>query len=152
MKHLTVGQAEFAIGLAKRAHARWLNPTPGEPTSASLDEMGAAFEERYKRMKAGNLTPDEQALMDLTRFIETLPLDARLDITALAFLGRDDFADFDEARRHADEMKADARQDADYLTSKGPLSEYLERGLAILQGEPRGGAGTTASGDDGEEP
>jgi hypothetical protein len=76
--------------------------------------------------------PDDAVEEEVTRAIEGLNEDQRLDLIALAWIGRGDFTldDWAEARESAREV--DANQVAQYLLEMPTVSDYLEESLSQL--------------------
>lgn len=76
--------------------------------------------------------PDDAAEEELTGAIESLNEDERLDLIALAWIGRGDFT-FEEWREaHRSAREVDPREVATYLRGMPSLSDYLEEALAQL--------------------
>lgn len=75
---------------------------------------------------------DDPTLAELTTAIDDLNDDEIIDLIALAWLGRGDFAkdDWPEARTLARERHR--RHSAPYLVGMPALGDYLEEGLAML--------------------
>jgi hypothetical protein len=76
--------------------------------------------------------PDDSVEEELTQTIEPLNEDQRLDLIALAWIGRGDFTfeEWAEARDSAREV--DSTQAARYLLEMPALSDYLEEALSQL--------------------
>ena len=76
--------------------------------------------------------PDDAAEEELTGAIESLNEDERLDLIALAWIGRGDFS-FDEWREaHRSARDVDPHEVARYLREMPSLSDYLEEALGQL--------------------
>jgi hypothetical protein len=75
---------------------------------------------------------DDAVEEELTAAIDALNEDEKLDLIALAWIGRGDFelAEWAEAREAAREV--DASQTAQYLLGMPTLSDYLQEALARL--------------------
>jgi hypothetical protein len=95
---------------------------PEEGSSAS-DDMEAEVLE---------FQPDDAVEEELTRAIEGLNEDQRLDLIALAWIGRGDFTldDWGEARESAREV--DSTQVVQYILEMPTISDYLEETLSQL--------------------
>lgn len=74
--------------------------------------------------------PDDTVEQELDAAFEALNVDQQLDLMALTWLGRGDFASFAEARKEAEEMRD--KHIAVYLKGTPKLGDYLEEGLAQL--------------------
>jgi Protein of unknown function (DUF3775) len=74
--------------------------------------------------------PDDTVEQELDAALGSLNVDEQLDLMALTWLGRGDFATFAEARKEAQEMRD--KHIAVYLKGTPKLGDYLEEGLAQL--------------------
>ncbi len=74
--------------------------------------------------------PDDTVEQELDAALGSLNVDEQLDLMALTWLGRGDFATFAEARKEAQEMRD--KHIALYLKGTPKLGDYLEEGLAQL--------------------
>jgi hypothetical protein len=74
--------------------------------------------------------PDDTVEQELDAALGGLNIDEQLDLMALTWLGRGDFASFAEARKEAAEMRD--KHIATYLKGTPKLGDYLEEGLAQL--------------------
>lgn len=97
--------------------------TDPDPGSNPTDDREAAVLEDHE---------DDPVVEELTGFIGALTEDEQIDLVALAWLGRDDFAasDWDAVREEA----ASAHNDrtASYLLGMPLLGDFLEEGLSML--------------------
>jgi hypothetical protein len=73
---------------------------------------------------------DHTVEQELDAALASLNIDEQLDLMALTWLGRGDFASFAEARKEAEEMRD--KHIAVYLKGTPKLGDYLEEGLAQL--------------------
>jgi hypothetical protein len=73
---------------------------------------------------------DHTVEQELDAALAGLNIDEQLDLMALTWLGRGDFASFAEARKEAEEMRD--KHIAVYLKGTPKLGDYLEEGLAQL--------------------
>jgi hypothetical protein len=73
---------------------------------------------------------DDTVEEELEAALGALNIDEQLDLMALTWLGRGDFATFAEARQEADDMRD--KHIAIYLKGTPKLGDYLEEGLAQL--------------------
>ena len=75
-------------------------------------------------------TADNPVVQELQSAIAALNVDEQLDLLALTWLGRGDFASFAQARREAESL--DDVHAARYLLGTPLVSDYLEEGLSQL--------------------
>jgi hypothetical protein len=73
---------------------------------------------------------DHTVEQELDAALASLNIDEQLDLMALTWLGRGDFASFAEARKEANDMRD--KHIAVYLKGTPKLGDYLEEGLAQL--------------------
>jgi hypothetical protein len=75
---------------------------------------------------------DDPVVEELTGFIGALTEDEQVDLVALAWLGRDDYAasDWDSVREEA--ASAHNERTASYLLGMPLLGDFLEEGLSML--------------------
>jgi hypothetical protein len=73
---------------------------------------------------------DDTVEQELDAALAGLNIDQQLDLMALTWLGRGDFASFAEARKEANDMRD--KHIAIYLKGTPKLGDYLEEGLAQL--------------------
>lgn len=80
-------------------------------------------------------SPDDPVEEELRAFIGSLSDDEKIDLVALAWLGRDDstLEDWPSLRAEAARAHANrAENTSDYLLGEPLLSDFLEEGLAML--------------------
>lgn len=94
-----------------------------DPGSNESDDKDVEILEDY---------PDDPTYEELTGAIEALNEDEKLDLVALAWIGRGDYSgeEWEEARAAADE--ASDKHFPDYLVGMPQLGDLLEEGLAAL--------------------
>lgn len=114
--------AFFILLKAREFDAKVENVDPDEGSNPSDDRNVDVLE----------FQPDDSVEEELTGAIEGLNEDERLDLIALAWIGRGDFAidEWREARRSAREV--DPAGTAAYLREMPSLSDYLQEALAQL--------------------
>ncbi len=97
--------------------------TDPDPGSNPTDDREAAVLEDHE---------DDPVVEELTGFIDTLTEDEQIDLVALAWLGRDDYAasDWDSVRDEA--ASAHNNRTASYLLGMPLLGDFLEEGLSML--------------------
>jgi hypothetical protein len=112
----------FAIMKAREFDAKDAVTEPDLGSNPS-DDMGAAVLEDHE---------DDPVVEELTSFINSLSVDEQIDLVALAWLGRDDYAveDWREVREEA--ARAHNERTANYLLGIPLLGDFLEEGLAML--------------------
>jgi Protein of unknown function (DUF3775) len=74
--------------------------------------------------------PDDTVEQELDAALGGLNVDEQLDLMALTWLGRGDFASFAEARKEAQDMRD--KHITTYLKGTPKLGDFLEEGLAQL--------------------
>ncbi len=75
---------------------------------------------------------DDPVVEELTSFINSLSEDEQIDLVALTWLGRDDYAASDWPSVREEAARAHNRRTAEYLLGTPQLSDFLEEGLSIL--------------------
>jgi Protein of unknown function (DUF3775) len=97
--------------------------TDPDPGSNPTDDREAAVLEDHE---------DDPVVEELTGFIGALTEDEQIDLVALAWLGRDDYAasDWDSVRDEA--ASAHNNRTASYLLGMPLLGDFLEEGLSML--------------------
>jgi Protein of unknown function (DUF3775) len=112
----------FIIVKAREFDAK-VDPVEPDPGSNPIDSGEREVLEDYA---------DDPTFVELRTAINNLNEDEVIDLIALAWLGRGDFAreDWDEARDLATERHR--RRSAAYLTGMPALGDYLEEGLSQL--------------------
>lgn len=121
---LTVSPADV-VYLAARAKEFAVKDAVTEPDPGSNptdDGMAEILEDH----------PTDSAEEEMARFISNMSEDEQIDLVALAWLGRDDYAaeEWDDVRQQAVEAHND--KTARYLIGMPLLADYLEAGLATL--------------------
>jgi hypothetical protein len=76
--------------------------------------------------------PDDPVLQELTSFIGALSIDERIDLVALAWLGRGDYEPTDWPQVRAEAASESNKHTARYLLGMPLLGDYLEEGLDML--------------------
>jgi hypothetical protein len=112
----------FIIVKAREFDAK-VEPIDPDPGSNPADDGEREILEDYS---------DDPTAAELRAAIDTLNDDEIIDLIALAWLGRGDFAasEWQECRALARERHR--RRSADYLVGMPALGDYLEEGLAAL--------------------
>ena len=97
--------------------------TEPDPASNPSDDGDAAVLEDHA---------DDPVVEELNSVINSSSQDEQIDLVALAWLGRDDYAaaDWPEVRKEAE--SAHNGRTADYLLGMPLLSDFLEEGLSML--------------------
>lgn len=75
---------------------------------------------------------DDPVFEELTSLIESLSEDEQIDLVALAWLGRDDYARSDWPAVRAEAARAHNERTARYLLGMPLLADFLEDGLSLL--------------------
>lgn len=75
---------------------------------------------------------DDPVEEELTSLIRSLSEDEQIDLVALTWLGRDDYAAEDWDSIRADASRAHNRRTAEYLLGTPLLGDFLEEGLSLL--------------------
>lgn len=76
---------------------------------------------------------DDPVVEELTSFINSLSQDEQIDLVALSWLGRDDYAAEDWPSVREEALGAyNARTTASYLLGTPMLGDFLEEGLSML--------------------
>lgn len=75
---------------------------------------------------------DDPVVEELTSLINSLSEDEQIDLVALTWLGRDDYAADDWPAVHAEAARAHNERTASYLLGTPLLGDFLEEGLALL--------------------
>lgn len=97
--------------------------TEPDPGSNPTDDMYVSVLEDHK---------DDPVLEELTSFIQSLSEDEQIDLVALAWLGRDDYARDDWGALRDEAMRAHNNRTASYLLRMPLLADFLEDGLSIM--------------------
>src|SRR5262249_27874616 len=113
LKHLTVDEIHKIIHAAKELNAKH----PPSDTGTGLSDV-----------KAGDILDYEDDAKKLKDEIAALRHDARMELMALMWIGRDFEGTFDQAVKEANEQSDD--DEVDYIAEKSPaLPIYLANGL-----------------------
>ena len=97
--------------------------TDPDPGSNPTDDREAAVLEDHE---------DDPVVEELTGFIGALTEDEQIDLVALAWLGRDDFAASDWDAVREEDASAHNDRTASYLLGMPLLGDFLEEGLSLL--------------------
>lgn len=97
--------------------------TDPDPGSNPSDDRSAAVLEDHA---------DDPSQEELLSLISELSVDAQIDLVALMWLGRDNFAADDWASVRQDAADAHNQYTADYLCGSPLLADHLADGLSIL--------------------
>lgn len=97
--------------------------TEDDPGSNPSDDRDAAVLEDHA---------DDPVVEELTSFINALSEDEQVDLVALAWLGRDDYAATDWPAVRAEAADAHTNRTAEYLLGMPMVGDFLEEGLALL--------------------
>jgi hypothetical protein len=97
--------------------------TEPDPGSNPADDKDAAVLEDHE---------DDSVLEELRAAINALSEDEQIDLVALAWLGRDDYAASDWAAVREEAGRAHNERTADYLLGIPLLGDFLEEGLSML--------------------
>ena len=121
---LTISPEKICFIIVKAREFGAKDPmTEPDPGSNPSDDMGIAVLEDHE---------DDPVQQELVSFIDALSQDEQIDLTAIAWLGRDGTgpADWPETRREA--ARAHNKRTAGYLLGMPMLSDFLEEGLSML--------------------
>ena len=121
---LTISPEKICFIIVKAREFGAKDPTTEpDPGSNPSDDMGIAVLEDHE---------DDPVQQELVSFIDALSQDEQIDLTAIAWLGRDGTgpADWPETRREA--ARAHNKRTAGYLLGMPMLSDFLEEGLSML--------------------
>jgi hypothetical protein len=121
---LTISPADvvYLVGRAKAFAVKDAVTEPDPGSNSSDDGMAEILEDH----------PSDAAEEEMARFISNLSIDEQIDLVALAWLGRDDYAaeEWDDVRQQA--LDAHNNKTARYLIGMPLLAAYLEAGLTTL--------------------
>jgi hypothetical protein len=112
----------FIIVKAREFDAKDVVTEP-DPGSNPADDKDAAVLEDHE---------DDPVLEELRSAINALSEDDQIDLVALAWLGRDDYAASDWAAVREEAARAHNERTADYLLGIPLLGDFLEEGLSML--------------------
>lgn len=119
-------KVSYIIVKAKEFDAKTAVTDPDDGSNATDDKMVSVLEE----------TPDDPVYEELVSFINDLNDDEKVDLVALAWLGREDSAPDDWRDLHAEAQRARNPRTAQYLLGMPLLGDYLADGLAVLGYSP----------------
>jgi len=97
--------------------------TDPDPGSNPADDGDLAVLEDHR---------DDPVVEELTSFINSLSEDEQVDLVALTWLGRDDYAASDWPAVRAEALRAHNKRTAEYLLGTPLLGDFLEEGLSML--------------------
>jgi hypothetical protein len=97
--------------------------TEPDPGSNPSDDREAAVLEDHA---------DDPVVEELTSFINSLSEDEQIDLVALMWLGRDDYAASDWPSVREEAARAHNKRTAEYLLGTPQLGDFLEEGLSML--------------------
>lgn len=97
--------------------------TEPDPGSNPSDDNDAAVLEDHE---------DDPVVEELTSLINSLSEDEQIDLVALAWLGRDDYAASDWPTVREEAARAGNRRTAEYLLGTPLVGDFLEEGLSLL--------------------
>ncbi len=97
--------------------------TEPDPGSNATDDRDIAVLEDHR---------DDPVVQELTSFINFLSEDEQIDLVALTWLGRDDYAASDWSAVREEAARAHNRRTAQYLLGIPQLGDFLEEGSAML--------------------
>ena len=97
--------------------------TDPDPGSNPSDDRDTAVLEDHK---------DDPVVEELTSLINALSVDEQVDLVALAWLGRDDYAAEDWPAVREEAAAAHNARTASYLLGMPLLGDFLEEGLSLL--------------------
>jgi hypothetical protein len=97
--------------------------TEPDPASNPADDRDTAVLEDHE---------DDPVVEEITSFINSLSEDAQIDLVALAWLGRDDYAASEWPEVRAEAARAHNKRTAEYLLGTPLIGDFLEEGLSIL--------------------
>ncbi len=115
-------QVFFIIVKAREFDAKDAVSEP-DPGSNPSDDNDVAVLEDHE---------DDPVVAELTSFINAMSEDEQIDLVALAWLGREDYAAQDWAEVRAEAARAHNQRTASYLLGMPQLGDFLEEGLSLL--------------------
>jgi hypothetical protein len=98
-------------------------PTEPDPASNPADDRDVAVLEDHG---------DDPVAEEITSLINALSEDEQIDLVALTWLGRDDYAAGDWPAVREEAARAHNRRTAEYLLGTPQLGDFLEEGLSML--------------------
>src|SRR5436309_2884601 len=116
--NISVEKVCFVALKAREFDVKDLPTVPDDASNATDDGMASVLEDR----------PDDPVAQELVGFINALSVDERMDLVALAWIGRGDgtLEDWDQLREQAAE--AHGSRTARYLLGLPLLPDFLEEG------------------------
>lgn len=111
----------FYIVVKAREFDEKVAPAEADPGSNPSDDKDVDVLEDYA---------DDPTFQELNSALTSLNVDEQLDLVALMWLGRGDFASFGEARQQAADMSD--KHISTYLVGTPQLGDFIEEGLAQL--------------------
>ncbi|HXZ02658.1 MAG TPA: DUF3775 domain-containing protein [Stellaceae bacterium] len=120
--NISIDKVSYIILKAREFDAK-VDPVEPDPGSNPADDEEREILEDYA---------DDPTFAELRAAIDDLNDDEVIDLIALAWLGRGDFAkeEWEEARKLATERHR--HRSAAYLTGMPALGDYVEEGLSLL--------------------
>ena len=112
----------FIIVKAKEFDAKDEETEPDPGSNPSDDNDVAVLEEHG----------DDPVVEELTSFINSLSEDEQIDLVALTWLGRDDYAAADWPAVREEAASAHNKRTAEYLLGTPLVGDFLEEGLSML--------------------
>jgi hypothetical protein len=97
--------------------------TEPDPGSNPSDDKDAAVLEDHE---------DDPVVEEITSLINSLSVDEQIDLVALAWLGRDDYAASDWSTVRGEAARSFNERTASYLLGMPMLGDVLEEGLSLL--------------------
>lgn len=97
--------------------------TEPDPGSNPSDDKGTSILEEHE---------DDPVVEELTSLINSLSEDEQVDLVALTWLGRDDYAASDWASVREEASRAHNMRAAEYLLGTPLVGDFLEEGLSML--------------------
>jgi len=112
----------FVIIKAREVDAKDPVSEPDPGSNAADDHMISVLEDHG----------DDASEEEVTELIQALSVDGKVDLVALAWLGRGDYTAADWAEVRAEAHAARNDHTASYLMGMPLLADYLEEGLSLL--------------------
>lgn len=121
---LPFDRACWFIVKAREFDAKDVSTSSDPGSNAVDDDMRGVLEDR----------PDDPVEEELRAFIGSLSEDERIELVALAWLGRDGVSlqDWESLKAEASRSQANANYTADYLLGEPLISNYVEEGLSMF--------------------
>jgi hypothetical protein len=112
----------FVIVKAREFDAKDPVTDPNDGSNPTDDGEAAVLEDHR----------DDPTVQEIIAFINAMSVDERIDLVALAWLGRDDYTADDWASVREEAAAAHTKRTATYLLGMPLLGDFLEEGLALL--------------------